>query len=208
MTVMWITDQPCTSWVEYGTGDSLDRKAYRSRHGLIDAGLYRKRWHVYCKPPFAGADQVIRYLGLYTHRVAIANHRFVALDERGVTFRTKDGQLVTLAGVTFLARWLRHLLPPGFVKVRHYGLMSSSHATTRLQTARDLLSRQAAQPCSTPTESEPTRPRSLRTAKWREVIRILTGIDLGTCPACGSRALQRRPLPRATTDARAPPQAA
>ena len=179
-----------------------------TRFAALVAGLYRKRWHVYCKPPFGGADQVIHYLGLYTHRVAIANHRFLALDERGVTFRTKDGELVTLDGVAFLARWLRHVLPPRFVKVRHYGLMSPSHATTRLETARTRLHSQAAQPCAAPTDSESRNQRNLRTTKWREVIRILTGIDLGICPACGSRALPRQPLPRATTDARAPPKAA
>ena len=196
--------------------DALRRAARRGRLRVNDparfaallARLYRKRWHVYCKQPFGGADQVIQYLGKYTHRVAISNHRFVAIDARGVTFRTKQAELVTLDGVTFLARWLRHVLPPGFVKVRHYGLMSPSHATTRLETARALLHCQATQPSVTPSESGSTHPVDLRSAKWREVIRVLTGIDVGTCPACGSRALQRLPLPRLATDARAPPKAA
>ena len=178
-----------------------------SRFAGLIAGLYRKDWVVYCKPPFAGPEQVIAYLGQYTHRVAISNHRLVAIDERGVTFRTKTGQPVTLDGVTFLSRWLDHVLPSGFVKIRHFGLMSAAHATTRLQAARSLL-------CRTTTSSvAPTTPQlaptqDLRTAKWRDIIRILTGIDPGVCPRCGSRALDRKPLPRTTPGARAPPLAA
>ncbi len=107
-------------------------------HAMV-AQLCRKNWLVYCKRPFGGPEQVIRYLGQYTHRVAIANHRLVAMDERGVRFRTRNGQCITLGGVTFLRRWLQHLSPPGFVKMRHFGLMSAAHATTRLEAARTRL---------------------------------------------------------------------
>jgi hypothetical protein len=179
----------------------------RAHFAALVAGLYRKSWNVYCKRPFGGADQVITYLGQYTHRVAISNHRLVAMDERGVTFRTKAGELVTLDGVTFLTRWRRHILPPGFTKIRHYGLMSASHATTRLQTARGLLATHSSLSATASTAATPSK--SLRAdTKWRDVIRILTGIDIGSCSCCGSRALERQPLPDACPVARAPPAAA
>jgi hypothetical protein len=96
----------------------------------------------------------------------------------------------------------------GFVKLRHYGLMSPSRATTRLDTPRALLHSQATEPSVPPSESGATPRGNLCNANWREVIRFLTGIDLGICPACGSRALLRLPLPPSATDARAPPKAA
>ena len=174
------------------------------------ASLYRKRWCVYCKRPFGGAEQVIQYLGQYTHRVALSNHRLVAMDDRGVTFRTKTAELVTLDGVAFLGRWLCHILPPHFRKIRHYGLLSPRHATSRLELARRLLLPTTTNsPIPTPTAIAPENPSTsnLRTARWREVIRILTGIDLNACPCCGAHAVERRPLPRALTCARAPPRA-
>lgn len=174
-----------------------------ARFAATVAGLYRKDWHVYCKRPFGGPEQVIQYLGQYTHRVAISNHRLVAMDEHGVTFRTKDGQRVTLDGEAFLTRWLSHLLPPAFVKIRHYGLMSAAHAKTRLELARKRLD---------PGPSAPTSDTSAitlpPTAKWRDVIELLTGIDLDACPACGARALERRPLPRGPPQAHAEEKAA
>jgi hypothetical protein len=179
----------------------------RSRFAARIASLYRKRWCVYCKRPFGGAEQVLRYLGQYTHRVAISNHRLVALDERGVTFRTKTGQLVTLDGVHFLDRWLRHLLPPRFRKIRHYGLLAPSHVSSRLERARQLLLPASRSPLLPPSDAAAENTQ-LHTAKWREVIRILTGIDLDVCPRCGARQLERHPLSRTPSTARAPPKAA
>jgi len=179
------------------------------RFAALVSRLYRKSWVVYCKRPFGGPEQVITYLGQYTHRVAISNHRLVAMDEHGVTFRTKSGQRVILDADTFLSRWLSHVLPKRFVKIRHYGLMSASHATTRLETARHLLGTPEAVPAAwAASKSDPSDPSDIRTASWREVIQILTGIDLGSCPACGSRALERRPLPRLIIEPRGPPKAA
>jgi hypothetical protein len=173
------------------------------------AGLYRKDWVVYCKRPFGGPEQVIRYLGQYTHRVALSNHRLVAMDEDGVTFRTKNGKTVTLDGVTFLARWLSHVLPRGFVKIRHHGLMSAAHAKTRLELARERLEKPPVGPDLAHTPARlPAREDALHAAKWRDVIELLTGIDLGVCPACGSRALERRPLERVFLEPRGPPKAA
>jgi len=172
------------------------------------AALYRKKWNVYCKRPFGGPEQVIKYLGQYTHRVAISNQRLVAMDGQGVTFRTKSGQKVTLDGVAFLSRWLKHVLPRGYVKIRHFGLMSSSHATTRLERARALLEAQAP---AEKDQSVATIPPTLvekdlsRDSKWRDILLRLNGVDPAACPYCGSRNLRREPLLRAA--ARAPPEA-
>jgi hypothetical protein len=94
------------------------------------------------------------------------------MDERGVTFHTKSGERITLAGVTFLARWLGHVLPRRFVKIRHYGLMSSAHATTRLELARDRLQPAAKAETDAPLAEAATPLQTLATAKWRNVIRL------------------------------------
>lgn len=176
----------------------------------VVAKLYRKDWVVYCKRPFGGPEQVVRYLGQYTHRIALSNHRLLTMDEHGVTFRTKNGKKVTVDGVTFLERWLSHVLPPRFVKIRHHGLMSAAHATTRLEVARQRLIATAisagAQPSACPATT--AAPHPVATSEWHDIIELLTGIDLGACPRCGSRTLRREPLPRSPQKARAPPKAA
>jgi hypothetical protein len=101
---------------------------------------------VYAKRPFGGAEQVIRYLGRYTHRVGLSNQRLVSMNDDGVTFRTKNGDTVTVPPQVFLRRFLQHVLPDGFVKIRHYGLMASTNATTKLQTARELLTAMGSAP--------------------------------------------------------------
>ena len=97
------------------------------------APLKRKKWFVYTKPPFAGPQAVLAYLARYTHRVAISNSRLVALDERGVTFRYKDYRsgrarypTMTLSADEFIRRFLLHVLPKGFHRIRHYGLLASA----------------------------------------------------------------------------------
>jgi len=92
--------------------------------------LFRQDWVVYCKPPFGGPEHVLRYLGRYTHRVAISNHRLVSLEGGQVTFRWRDSahgnqqRLMTLSVEEFLRRFLLHLLPPGFVRIRHCGFLA------------------------------------------------------------------------------------
>jgi len=108
--------------------------------------LYAKEWVVYAKKPFGGPEQVLKYLARYTHRVAISNSRLVEMTAAGeVTFRYKDykrqdGQRqMTLGGVEFVRRWLQHVLPRGFVKVRHYGLWSNRDREKKLEMCRRLL---------------------------------------------------------------------
>lgn len=93
--------------------------------------LYKINWVAYAKEPFAGPEQVIEYLGRYTHKIAISNHRLLNIDQKGVTFRWRDykdnkQKVMTLEGKEFLRRFCQHILHRGFVKIRHYGLLSTS----------------------------------------------------------------------------------
>ena len=104
-------------------------------------------WVVYAKRPFAGPAAVLAYLSRYTHRVAISNRRLVALDERGVTFRWKDyrakgrtrHKTMTLGADEFMRRFLLHILPSGFHRIRHYGLIANAERKHNLARARELL---------------------------------------------------------------------
>ncbi|MEJ7933957.1 IS91 family transposase [Sphingobium sp. AN558] len=109
--------------------------------------IRKKRWVVYAKPPFAGPQAVLAYLSRYTHRVAISNRRLIGFDEAGVTFRYKDyrrdsaerQQVMTLATDEFIRRFLIHVLPRGFHRIRHYGLLASSTHKEAMALARRLL---------------------------------------------------------------------
>ena len=109
--------------------------------------LQRKRWIVYAKPPFGGPAHVLRYLGRYTHRIAISNHRLLAFDGERVSFRWKDyahgskQRIMTLDATEFLRRFFLHVLPKGFVRIRHFGLLSNRFRSRSLLLARRLLAR-------------------------------------------------------------------
>jgi hypothetical protein len=123
------------------------------------APLRRCEWVVYAKRPFAGPETVLAYLSRYTHRVAISNTRLLALDEHGVTFRWKDyrakgrtrQKVMTLAADEFMRRFLLHVLPAGFHRIRHYGLLANGARTASLARARELLN---AEPVDTSSASE------------------------------------------------------
>lgn len=161
-----------------------------ARFARIRDKLYRARWVVYAKPPFGGPEEVFRYLGRYTHRVGLSNRRLVSLDERGVTFRTRGAQTVTVAPVDFLRRFVQHVLPKGFVKIRHHGLMASGNVRTRLALAKRLLE---ASPMPT-TETSTRPPRD-----FRELLLRLTGVDIRRCPRCAVGVMLRHPLGTDTT---------
>jgi hypothetical protein len=101
--------------------------------------LFQKKWVVYAKRPFGGPRQVIEYLGRYTHKVAISNHRIQQVDEREVTFRYKDykadgaTKLMALSNGEFVRRFSQHILPSRFVRIRHYGILSSAWKRGKLQ---------------------------------------------------------------------------
>ena len=134
---------------------ALMEAAYREGRliGFADAGefgdgmrsLVRHEWVVYAKAPMAGPRVVLKYLARYTHRVAIANERLLAMDDRTVTFGYRDyrrqsrRKSMTLSGVEFLRRWVQHVLPRGFVKIRQYGLLSNRCREEKIALSRRLL---------------------------------------------------------------------
>jgi hypothetical protein len=149
----------------------------------------KKSWVVYAKRPFGEARHVLRYLGRYTHRVGISNQRMVSMSDDGlVTFRTKDGKTVTLPGQDFLARFVEHVLPKQYVKIRHIGLMAASNVSTKLARARELL----AGPVPAPA---PAGVGAMVT--WIDALLALAGVDARRCPACGGTVVSR-PLPDAS----------
>ena len=111
------------------------------------APLRRSEWVVYAKRPFAGPKAVLAYLARYTHRVAISNSRLIALDEKGVTFKWKDYRVegrdrfktMTLAAYEFIRRFLLHVLPSGFHRIRHYGLIAGAVRADNIERARQSL---------------------------------------------------------------------
>jgi hypothetical protein len=125
----------------------IEELARRQAFTAYLAPLRKKKWFVYAKPPFAGPEAVLAYLARYTHRVAIANSRLVSFDERGVTFRYKDYRrngrarfcTMTLAPGEFIRRFLLHVLPNGFHRIRHYGLLASATCKANIARARELI---------------------------------------------------------------------
>ncbi len=119
---------------------------------------FRKKWVVYCKRPFGGAEHALRYLGCYTHRVAISNHRLTVFENDQVTFRWRDSahknkqRLMTLHITEFLRRFLLHILPPRFVRIRHFGFLSTRNRSTLLPLCFRLLE-------EPPATSIPITPR-------------------------------------------------
>jgi hypothetical protein len=107
--------------------------------------LHRHKWVVYVKPPFGGPEQVLRYLGRYTHRVAISNHRLLAFDGDNVTVRWRDyahgnvQRTMTVSAEEFIRRFLLHVLPKGFVRIRHFGFMANYQRSTSFELCRRLL---------------------------------------------------------------------
>jgi len=167
------------------TAALAERTAFRRFVG----GLYRKDWIVHAKPPFGGAEHVFRYLGRYTHRVAISNGRLISMESGRVRFEKKDyadggrRKVEDLPALEFIRRFLLHRLPKRFIRIRHYGLLAGRNVKGKLEQARALL--------VSPRRTNPSEQRAKRT--WAERYRDLTGIDIMACPRCG-RALVRLPL--------------
>jgi hypothetical protein len=165
--------------------------------GLLDK-LYQTNWVVYCKKPFGDAQSVYAYLGRYTHRTAISNARLLSFDDKAVVFRTRHKKTASLPPILFLLRFLLHVLPYGFVRIRHYGLLASGNVNTKLVQARQQLEKQlrpAAEPGPDHAHHDEKLPYEPDFA-WR--FRRLTGIDLFQCPKCGIGRLV--PYPLAATD--------
>ena len=147
-----------------------ERKAFRR----YLAPLHRRKWHLYAKSPFGGPQAVLAYLSRYTHRVAISNRRLIAFDHNGVTFKYKDYgadgraryKRMTLPAHEFIRRFLIHVLPKGFHRIRHFGLFAKSSCTDNIARARELLA---------------TAAPTIETAPGKA--------EADTCPCCGGRML-------------------
>jgi hypothetical protein len=155
---------------------------------LSDAAVFRRHldrvrninWVVFAKPPFAGAEQVLNYIGRYTHRVAIANNRIVDIEDGKVRFRWKDyrdgdrQKVMTLEAGEFIRRFLVHVLPEGFKRIRYYGLLGNCHRKKKLARCRELLGMASADPQAEREDS----------ADYRDKVEKLTGVSLRECPTC------------------------
>ena len=155
-------------------GGSEHLHAPASWRACVDA-LFETDWVVYAKPAFGGAPAVLRYLGRYTHRVAISNHRLIAFDGAHVTFAYKDyargdqRRTMTLSAMAFLRRFVQHILPRGFVRIRQSGFLANTCRAARLARARMMLSARASPASTSKPETTPAPTR----ATW-------------TCPYCGA----------------------
>jgi putative transposase/transposase-like zinc-binding protein len=154
--------------------------------------LFRKDWVIYSKPPFGGPEYVLQYLGRYTHRVAISNHRLVSFADGQITFRWRDSahnnaqKLMTLSLDEFLRRFLLHLLPKGFVRIRHFGFLANRRRSTLLPLCFEALN---AVPLQTEPETSTARESS---PLWR-------------CPKCGGPMAVIQRLTPAQIQLRSPP---
>lgn len=156
-----------------------------------------KNWVVYSKPPAAGPDQVLDYLGRYTHRIAISNERLVALQDGRVTFRWKDRahanqeELMTLRAEEFLHRFLLHVLPRNLVRIRHYGFLANAVRRREIARCRTLL--------GVPPEARDDIQEVRKVESWQQLLLRLTGRDVTRCPSCGEGQLHEMQIVRPTS---------
>jgi hypothetical protein len=146
--------------------------------------LYQERWVVYAKRPFGGTEAIFEYLGRYTHRVGISDHRLVEVTDDDVTFRRRNRPDTTVTPAEFVRRLARHILPDGFRKIRHYGLYASSNVRTRLETARAQL------PPPPPPSPAPAENAGIEDIV--PVVRCIDGVEVRRCPGCHEWAMHRR----------------
>jgi len=177
-----------------GQLDGFDEFQDPQRFDWLMARLAAHAWIVYAKKPFRRPAHVLQYLGRYTHRVGISNSRLLDVSDHHITFATKNGKTTSVSPVEFLRRFVQHVLPPSFVKIRHYGLLAGRNVDGKLERARELL---------TPTRPILAVDTRIPTTCY-EHLRVLTGRDANVCPRCGG-AIEHRPLP--TPQSRSPPAA-
>jgi hypothetical protein len=146
----------------------------------------QKEWVVYSKEPFAGPEQVIKYLGQYTHRIAISNFRLVKLEGEEVHFKVRDrdnrgkSKIMVLHVKEFMRRFLLHALPKGYVRIRHFGILGS-----RLKKEKIAIVRRIKGVVHTVKEKVQL--------SWKELLKQVKGIDVDLCPKCGSSKLRLGP---------------
>jgi hypothetical protein len=139
--------------------------------------LFLKPWVVYAKEPFRGVGQVLEYLGRYTHKIAISNHRIQNIENGKVTFSYKDyadgskQKLMTLSSVEFIRRFCLHILPRGFRKMRHYGILAS-----RVKPQLKIMQQKMG-------VAQTQKPEKI---DWKEIVKTKMGFDVEKCPCCSS----------------------
>ena len=142
---------------------------------------FQSKWIVYAKRPFATPKTVVEYLGRYTHKIAISNHRLLEVNEKTVSFHYKDyremgkQKRITLSGVEFLRRFASHILPAGFVRIRHYGFLASRNKPTELNKAKKDL-------------HQPKWQK--QTYSWLEIAKEKLNYDPKICPGCKRQAME------------------
>ena len=148
--------------------------------------LYEKKWITYIKSPFGGPEQVLEYLGRYTHRVAISNNRILKLEDGKVTFHYRDYQdgnktkVMELKVFEFIRRFLLHVLPCKYFKIRYYGLFSNRNRKKKIEISKKVLG-------VTKEKEKARKPES-----WEELLLRLTGVDPRVCPICGEGVMVRK----------------
>ena len=154
------------------------------------SSLFEAKWIAYAKRPFAGPEQVLEYLGRYTHRVAISNNRIISIDKGNVTFKYQDRErnnetrIITLDAHEFIRRFLLHILPTGFMKIRYFGFLAHKNKNETIPLLRKLIDPQA------------TLPEKMKETITEMMLR-LTGTDITCCPKCGKGKMTMvRKLPR------------
>ena len=153
---------------------------------MFDELLYQvsaKNWHTYSKKPFAGAKQVISYLGQYTHRIAISNYRIVEMKDDKVVFKVRDNdnpgksKLTTLTAAEFLRRFLQHVLPKGYMRIRHFGILGNRYKKEKIKLIRKL-------------NNIIEALDSMSDLHWQEVLLKYLNFDVTICPSCSCGTLE------------------
>lgn len=149
---------------------------------ILKDKLYNLDWVVYCKPSFKKPEDVITYLGRYTHRIAISNNRIISVENEVVSFKWRDyrdkskEKIMQLPVHEFMRRFLMHVLPAGFFKIRHYGILSNRNKKTKLRLCQRLTG---------------VKLKELVRLSRREILEKLFGPDFFCCPLCGSEYVSR-----------------
>jgi hypothetical protein len=165
-------------------GSSQKYRNHYELQGLIDE-CYQKGWVAFIKESFAGAETVMEYLGRYTHRIAISNSRIISMNDNNVTIKVKDyknggvWKELVLSGVEFIRRFLMHVLPKRFVKIRHYGLLGNRSKRNKIPICRNLMG----------CKKYLSKLKGLENV---EIMKILYGIDMAKCPHCGGMQMTKQ----------------
>ena len=179
---------------EYGAGKlrfpgQIEELKEASAFKRFLTNLYHQEWVVYCRPPWKNPEKVMDYLGRYTHRVALSNDRLVKMEGNQVTFRWRDSadnnkiKLLTLEAFEFIRRFLLHVLPEQFVKIRYYGILSHRSRKGKLLRCKRLL--------GVVTSEE---PEQVPKETWQDLLTRITGIDPTICPHCGKGKMIQREI--------------